>query len=477
MTGTLVREVKTVLSQAGITPDCKVVIGVSGGPDSLALLHILKEIMLQECLMVGHLNHRLRPEADGDAEFVAHTAESWNIPFRLEEVDVTELSKRCGMSVEEAARHARYAFLTELAMEIDANYIVVAHNADDQVETVFLNLLRGTGLSGLRGMEAVRRLPGQPQMILVRPFLFTSRMEIEEYCRDHSLRPVFDGSNRDLAFRRNYLRHELLPRLSSLNPQFRRHVQQLAELVKADEAFLEQQTKTAWNDILREQGPDWLHLDRLQWAALPLSLQRRTLRHGVRVLRSSAQDISFRTIDQAQQVAKEGRTGAVVTLTSNLTLQIAYDVLIMRAGVFHASFGLPQLLSDEMIQLQIPGSVTLVDGWHITSEISNQKLARIRQNRDPWHAYVDVGRIQQLQVGSREPGERFQPLGMDGRSVSLQDLMVNLKLPAHLRSRWPVIFVDDSPVWLVGHHVDERAKVTANTSRVVLLSCKRDNDL
>ncbi len=174
MTSTLETAVKSVLTQAGINSECKIVAGVSGGPDSLALLHILKGFMPQESVVVGHLNHRLRKEADEEAAFVAKTAESWGIPFRLKEVDVGALAAKQKLSVEEAARFARYTFLNELATEFDARYVVVAHNADDQVETVFLNLLRGTGLSGLRGMEAVRPFPGNSEILIVRPFLFTT---------------------------------------------------------------------------------------------------------------------------------------------------------------------------------------------------------------------------------------------------------------------------------------------------------------
>ncbi len=476
MAQTLGEEARLVLTRAGIKANSKIVLGVSGGPDSLALLHLLKGIMVPECLVVGHLNHRLREEADEEAAFVASTAESWGIPFRLDEVDVAKLSERRSMTVEEAARHARYSFLIELAEEIGAKYVVVAHNADDQVETVFLNLLRGTGLSGLRGMETVRQSHDNPDILIVRPFLYTPRQAIEAYCEEQNLRPMLDSSNWDPTYRRNYLRHDLLPRLKDVNPQFNRHMQQLAELVKGDEAFLEQQTKKAWKEIVREQGPDWLVLDKLKWKALPLSLRRRTIRYAVRTLRSSANDISFRTVEQAQQVAWKGATGSEAALPGKLILRVEYDVLKIRASLLNISPDLPQLLSDKVVKLPIPGSVSLAEGWTISSMISQQSLARIKQNLDPWCAYVDVRDAQELQVRSREPGERFQPLGLGSHSVSLQDHMVNLKLPAQLRSNWPVVVENDQPIWLVGYHIDERVKVTDSTNQIVQLICNKEEE-
>jgi tRNA(Ile)-lysidine synthase len=476
MTISLEKEVKSILQRAAITPDVKIVVGVSGGPDSLALLHILKGIMLTECLVVGHLNHLLRQEAGEEARFVARMAASWNIPIHLEEVNVAELASRGGLSVEEAARKARYSFLLELAKRFGAQFIAVAHNADDQAETVMLNLLRGTGLAGLAGMEAVRPLPGQQKILLVRPFLFVPRSAIENYCHNHKLNPVLDTSNEDLAYRRNFVRHELLPYLSSINPRFKEHVQQLAELVRADEAFLEQQTARAWNDILLEQEQEWLRLDRRQWKALPLSLQRRTLRHAIKVVRSSPQDLSLRTIEQALSVARDGQTGAESTLPGNLVIQVVYDDLIIRAGSVPDFKNQPQLLSGDVLPLEIPGEVELADGWRITAEESSQNLASVKGNSDPWRAYVGIGEDRQLLVRARVAGERFQPLGMDGRSISLQDLMVNLKLPAPLRLHWPLVAEEGNPVWLIGYRVDERAKVTPRSERVVLLRCKRNAD-
>ena len=473
----LKKEVEKALWKAGVTPDAKCVIGVSGGPDSLALLHIVKDKMNPGCLVVGHLNHKLREEADAEALFVGKTAESWGIPFVVEAIDVNQLSKTQGLSIEEAARWARYAFLLKLAQDVSARFVFVAHNADDQVETIFLKLLRGTGLTGLRGMEASRLFPETEEIALVRPLLSVWRSAIEDYCEKHQLRPMLDASNKDLIYRRNYLRNEILPRLSALNPGFKEHVRQLGDSVQADENYLAYQTVQIWKEILLEARPGWLLLDRDKWKNLSLSMQRRTLRHAVTVLRVSGEDISFRTIDQAVQVAKFGSTGAQSVLPGNLILQLTYDGLLIKIDSEKILDNQPQLPSGEILALPVPGEVKLASGWRITAQIVQLNLASVQRNRDSWLAFVDIGEHEQLQVRSRKPGERIQPLGMDGRSLSLQDLMVNVKMPFELRQRWPLVTVKEKPVWLVGYHIDDRVKVSLDSQRVVLLSCKQDHNL
>ncbi|MDX1412646.1 MAG: tRNA lysidine(34) synthetase TilS [Candidatus Promineifilaceae bacterium] len=473
MSESLVDTAKKVLSSAGVTADSNVVIGVSGGPDSLALLHILKDIVLPGHLYVGHVNHQLRDEADEEAAFVASTADSWNIPCRIAEVDVGSIVKQQGLSVEEAARFARYEFLDQLATEVQARIIVVAHHADDQVESIFFNLVRGSGLKGLGGMKIARPLVEGSDKILVRPFLDISRLAIERYCQDHDLAPRSDSSNWDLTYRRNYIRHEILPRIQKINPQFNHHLLQLANVMQADDDYLRQLTVQRHDEILVDRGQNWIRFSRSKWRVLPLSLQRRTLRYCVQQLHSSPRDLSFRSINQAQDIANNGLTGAKSSLLGDLVLRVAYDEIVIERGARPGRIDLPQLRADEAIQLPVPGQISLGNDWTLNSEVSIQTLTQIRQNRDPWTAYVDIAETEFLTVRNRVAGERIQPLGMNARTASIQDLMVNYKLPAHLRPRWPIVEVDAHPVWIVGYHVDERAKVTERSKRVIKLTCRK----
>ncbi len=476
MVNSLRKEVENQLKLCGVSSDAKIVAGVSGGPDSLAMMHILHKILPQGKLVVGHLNHKLREEADAEARFVCRTAESWNIPFNLGEVDVQTLAKREGKSIEEAARKARYDFLLDLAKKEEAQFILVAHHADDQVETVFLNLLRGSGLTGLRGMEQVRSFPDEPGIRLVRPLLFTWREAIHAYCDEHDLQPVLDHSNEDVNYRRNQIRHEVFPLLLQINPGFKHHMQQLAGLVHADEAYLSQQMKKTFEEIILVKDENILRLDRPRWRALPLSLQRRTLRYAVFHFHKSVKDVSFRVIDQACHVAQTGFTGAKSILPGNLTLVVGYHDLMITTGIGRDYGICPQLHSMDIQKMDIPGMLKLDGGWQIAAESIEADLGHIHNNSDPWQAFISIGVDDDLYLRTRKPGERFKPLGMDGRTVSFQDFMVNIKLPAEYRSHWPIVATMAHPVWLVGHRIDERAKVSKKDQQIIHLQCVRIED-
>jgi tRNA(Ile)-lysidine synthase len=459
------------LIQAGLSSSSRIIGGVSGGPDSLSMLHVLHRVLDPGCLTAAHLNHSLRPQADEEAQFVMRTAVSWDIPCRQKKVDINRLAHDQGWSIEEAGRNARYRFFASLAGELQAEAVLVAHNADDQAETLLLHLLRGSGLTGLRGMRQVSPLPGAPQIKLVRPLLSTSRESIEAYCQAHDLDPMIDNTNLDPSYLRNRLRHELRPHLARFNPQIKQHLQQLAEVVAADEALLENQNELAWRSILREQEPDWLRLDLQLWRNLPLSLRRRILRKAVKELRPSLTDISFRTIELAQKMCLSGETGAKATLPGGLHLRVQHDHLLLTAGPEPVSSSQPQLSPDTSRVLSIPGKVALENGWYLAATVSSLDLTAVRDNRDSWRVFVDVGEHVALEIRSRRPGERFQPLGMDGRSASIQDVMVNRKLPAALRTRWPLVVAGEQLVWLVGLQIDERAKVSETTRRIIQLHC------
>ena len=225
-------QVQATLQDIGYAVDRPLVVGVSGGPDSLALLHILQQ-QGSELLIVAHLDHGLRADSKTDAADLAELVGSWGLPFHGRRVDVAALAESRGWSVEEAGRNARYLFLAEVARLAHTDQIAVGHNADDQAETILLHLLRGSGLGGLRGMSPAGSVPGAPEMTLLRPLLTITRAEIEAYCARHGLQPALDHSNLDTTYLRNRLRHELLPQLASHNLQIARHLRQMGLIAGA----------------------------------------------------------------------------------------------------------------------------------------------------------------------------------------------------------------------------------------------------
>jgi len=456
-----------------LPPSAPLLIAVSGGPDSLALLHVLQEIFPAEQLVAAHLHHGWREEADAEAEFVRQTAVSWGIACFIEEVDVVGLAREQALSLEEAGRKARYDFFARLATKIGAKAVAVGHHADDQAETVLMHLLRGSGLAGLRGMLPISPLPGAPDILLLRPLLAVSRAAIEAYCKTYDLQPVFDATNEDTTFFRNRLRHELLPLLAGYNPQIKARLQHMAAVVAADYAFLDELADEKYTAVLRESGSDWLALDRAGWLALPLSLRRAALRRAVWQLRADLRDVGFQPIEQARLVAEKDATGGQTTLPGGLVLTVEYERLTIAADPDVLLFDEPQIVEDTAVPLPVPGRVQLANGWVIESElVSGMDLAHIQSNPDPWTAYVDGG-DEPLFVRGRQPGERLRPLGMSGQSAKLKVMMINRKIPARLREKWPIIDSASGLAWLVGHGIDERVKVTAVAQTIVRLHCRK----
>lgn len=453
------------------------VVGVSGGPDSVALLHVLarRTVFPPEMIVVAHLNHKIRPSAAADASFVKSLAAEWNLSFRTRAEDVTTLAKQSGMSLEAAARQARYAFLAGVAQEFGAQYIVTGHNLNDQAETVLMHILRGSGLAGLSGMRPVSPVPTAPELTLLRPLLRVSRASIEAYCTRFDLKYVVDESNDDITLFRNRIRHELLPALADYNPAFVERLNSLAKSAEADESLLADLLDDYWMGLVVDEDNTFISLDRERWRSLPLAMKRRVLRRGISELLPRPGDIGFETTELARKVADTGATGDQASLPGNMRLIVDYDRLhIVKPGYQPGKSDWPQLAEDGAIPLPVPGTLALSGGWILTAErVEEPDLADISGNPDPWCAYISATLTGQLQVRPHQVGERLQPLGLDGRSAKIGDIMTNRKVPAALRSRWPILACRDHALWIVGHVTDERARLDPGDRAAILVRAER----
>jgi tRNA(Ile)-lysidine synthase len=455
------------------------IVGVSGGPDSLCLLHILHALAseLGVRLHVAHLHHGLRAaEADADAAFVQEIAAAWGLPCTVERADVAALAVQTRASLEEAARAARYAFLGRLAQQLGAPVVAVGHHADDQAETVLMHFLRGSGLAGLRGMQPASRFPlpdrQQPgfDLQLVRPLLFTSRSAILAYCSQHALEPRFDRSNQDTTFFRNRLRHELLPLLEGYNPQIRRILGHTATALADDYELLAGEVQAAWPRVALDAQAGRLLFDLAAWRALPTALQRGLLRAAIFRLRASLRNVTYTHVDNALGLLREGTAGDRMTLPAGLELALSYDrFAVGEAGLELPVEDLPQLAAERQ-PLALPGVSRLVNwqaecAWLSPAELPSDWQA----NADRWQAWLDAEVLGPSPLlRNRQLGDRFQPLGMAGRSQALAELFTNAKVPAPARARWPLVTTTAGDIaWVCGLRIDERAQVTAATQRVL----------
>jgi bifunctional protein TilS/HprT len=475
-----------------ITAGETLVVAVSGGPDSLCMLHILHSLHadLGIALHVAHLDHILRgAESAAEAAFVATTAREWGLPATIAAVDVGALAKETHDNLHQAARDARYAFLAQVAHTVGARAVAVAHNADDQAETVLMHLLRGAGPAGLRGMRPVvpweewagmknaecrieRASLVDPSSFftlhssLIRPLLQITRAEIEHYCAEHGLDPRCDPTNLDRRPTRNRIRHELLPLLIEYNPHIVAALGRTA-IVTADENDLVLQVLVSIWPTLVLPRPGAIDFVGTAWRALHPALQRAALRRAYALLGGDA-TLELEHVEAARALAA-GSVGGRTELPGGIPLTVAYGGAFT-LGAPSAPDG-PQLTGEE-IPLPIPGQIALADGWTIAAVALTPPLPA---PDSVWEAYLDIEAVAgALVVRRRRPGDRLRPAGGRG-SRRLQDIFVDIKLARALRDAWPLVATSTALVWVPGLRPATEFMATPTTRRAVYLRVSGPN--
>jgi tRNA(Ile)-lysidine synthase len=463
----------TLRSECLIEPARPLVVGVSGGPDSLCLLDLLRRSGCQ--VVVAHLDHGLRAEAAQDAAYVADLAKRLGLPLVQARVDTRAYAEAHSLSLEEAARVLRYQFLFEQARQHAAQGVAVGHTADDQVETVLMHLLRGAGLAGLKGM-AYRTLPNpwSSEIALLRPLLAVWRSQVLAYCEEHALQPVLDRTNLDTTYFRNRLRHELIPYLEGFQPRLRPGLTRMAEVLAGEEQVLQALAETTWGQCVLRQGPGYVAFDAQALAGLLPGLQRRLLRRAIEMQRPGLRDIGFEDIERGLGfLAAPPRTGQM-DLVAGLRLFLEADRLWLAAWEADLpNSEWPAVPLGQALALEVPGALELPGGWQLAAELAADAPAACRQaleNGDPFQAWMDGDAlVLPLAVRGRRTGDHFQPLGMPERVVKLSDMMVNLKLPRRARRAWPLVCTEREIAWLPGYRLGHAVRIRPTTSRVVHL--------
>ena len=459
------RVIEAIVGYRMANPGDTVVVAVSGGPDSLALGHLLaalrRELAIE--LHIAHLNHQLRGKAaDADAAFVAKWAAAADLPATVESRDVGAYAREHRLCLEDAARRVRYRWLEAVADRVGARRIAVGHNADDRAETILLNLLRGSGTDGLAGMPPKR---GR----IIRPLFDVSRSEVEAYCREHGLRPRKDATNESPVHLRNRVRRELLPLLeASYQSNIRGALLRLGALAAHDAACLRELATTAFEQALIEKRRDRVTLMAERLASLPRALRGRVLRHAVRRLRGSVEGLELTHVEAVDDILR-GSSGRQVDLPGGLIARKDGVRFSMCAAGERAA---PDWTGER--ELAVPGVTEVAElGLRIEAVALGARTRVDPWADDPWLATLDGDRLgEPLVVRTWRRGDAFRPLGMRG-TMKLHDFFVNQKVPREERRRVPLVVGGDEIVWVVGHRVDDRCKVTAKTKHLLRLIAAR----
>lgn len=465
-----------IVEQKLIAPGDRVVVGVSGGVDSVVLLNLLCALNDRGGwslrLHVAHLNHQLRgKEADEDAAFVEQLARSLQLALTVETADVAAEAQ--GISVEEAGRAARFAFFERVCIKADAQIVALAHQADDNAETILYRILRGTGMRGLRGIQASRPIRDGSDVRLVRPMLGMGREEIEAYAREQNIEYRTDVSNASADFTRNRIRHALMPLLrEQFNPQVTEALLRLADQAKGLDSYLTETGERLLESLVIEEDAGQVVLHGPALARKARVLQTHVIREAILRLGVGERDLTYAHLNAVADLAAEHEGSKSIDLPGGLRAARRYDRLVLHRP------GRKRSPSSDRVPVPMDGTTALPGlGLQITAEILPADEVDInayiknRANRgqEVNEEWLDADQIHPpLTARSRRPGDRFLPLGMTGVK-KLSDFFIDEKVDP-LRREQTILLCDQlGPIWIVPFRIDHRVRLTRVTKRVLKL--------
>ena len=464
----LQEKVEESLNAASLLKSTTVILAaLSGGADSLALFIALHRLADKHGfkLRAAHLDHGLRgAESDADAAFVEGICSQFSVPLVLDKIDVAGMRARRRLSWEQAARIARYDFLTSVAMETQSSVLALGHTSDDQAETVLLHLLRGTGIRGLRGMLPLSSWRAEHgSATLVRPLLNVSRQETEAYCLEHRLTPRLDSSNLEERFTRNRIRRKLMPQLEEFNPSVKKSLLRLAHTVAQDVAYLDQQAASVWSSLAVVEQ-DGVRLDRHAFKALHPSLQAHVLHRAYAQTAGEASGLNMAQIEAMKDLAVKG-AGLSLSLHGGVRFGTSYEEILITGK----NAPLSNCTLDETT-LRVPGE-TRVGGWRVDIRLlEGRNQPSDLKHDNPYCAYLSLDALgEELKVRSRLPGDRFQPLGLPC-GKSLKEFMIDAHVPRSQRNGTPLVMANDRVAWVVGWRIAHWDRVTPETEVVLEVS-------
>lgn len=455
------RVLDTIKEYKMIQKGDKVIIGVSGGPDSVCLLHILDSLKeeLDITLYIAHVEHGFRGQASKeDARFVEELGRKMGIEVFSTSVDVPEFIKKSGLSPEDAARKVRYDFYEEVMRKVRGNKVALGHNLDDQVETLIMRFLRGTGPKGLGGISPVR------DRIYIRPLLEVRRDEIIRFLNENNMEYRIDETNLKDVYHRNRIRLKLIPLLErEYNPNLKNTLSRMAYIFREDSRYLEGVAEKYYLETARYE-PEGILIKYDKFKDLPFSIKTRILLKGIEEVRGSTKDIGFIHILEVVRLADAGAVSSRLVLPGEFIIEKGYKgIYITKRG------GIPREFPDYQYTLDIPGRCFVPElGVDFVCEvIPRNELKQIRRN--PFIGQFDFDKIKEtLIIRNRRPGDRFKPLGLKGIK-KLKDFFIDEKVPVYLRNKVPLVVSGEDIIWVVGYRINHDYKIADSTKKILTI--------
>jgi tRNA(Ile)-lysidine synthase len=442
----------------------KIIVAVSGGPDSVALLFLLLEIKEQYSLklVVSHINHKLRgEESDQDKEFVKNLCKESGIEFFSKSfLHIKEKAKKSKISLQEYARELRYDHWEKLAQKIGAEKIAVGHNLDDQVETILMRLLRGAGSLGLSGIPIKR---GK----IIRPLLWVKREQIETYLQEKRIPFRRDSSNLKPDYFRNKLRLLFLPLIQKeFSPNFYEILSRTGQILLEQERFIHKETEKVFNKSLITEKPNKIVLDLSKIKSYDICLKRNLIRVCLSQIQDSSKELSFQQTERILNLMERKESGKKVNLDKNIFAEVSGKQI-----------GFYQRREKPLdFTLTLPGEKRVEKtGLLVNSEILNRKSLPLQiKTKDEFTVYLDWDKLKYpIHLRNKKPGDYFSPLGMKGKK-KLSDFLIDLKIPNWEKEETLVLTSKDKIVWVLGKRISEEFKVTSQTKKVLRITARLD---
>lgn len=472
-----------------------VLIGVSGGPDSVALLHILRLLApeMSFSLGVAHLNHCLRgKDSDNDATFVQSLCKQLDLPCYSICEDVLAYKKQHGLSLEEAARRIRYEFYYITAKENGFNKVALGHHQDDNAELILMHLFRGSGPLGISGIPPVRNLK-EDTIHIIRPFIEQDKSQLVDFLNKNNIEYVIDESNQDPAYLRNTIRNELLPLLkTTYNPNIIVTLNRLSSIMRSEETWLEDIIGPLFEQMAtRTDNRIILHLS--DFNELPEAAQRRIIRKAIIQIKGNIRRITLTHVDSMIDLAKKGEATSRLDFPDQLrvlkndndlmliqeskplrdtvqanknrdTLAYSYHIVDPMEGSMPNNQSVNSAKSNQNRQ-PTPIFIKEINAYLECSKVISEDLPDVK-NTDRYTAFFDYDKLSfPLLLRNAMAGDRFTPMGMSG-TQKLKKYFIDHKIPNQSRANIPVLLSNEKIVWVVGHRIDDAFKVISTTRNV-----------